>query len=468
MTALSNTNMAERPNKVEIIDVEPTRKKFKIEIPAETVAETLGVSFDTLMNEVEMPGFRKGHVPRRLVEKRFGSVAKGQAKDQLVAAAVGRAIEESKLRVLGEPTSQTLGNVELEAGKALAFEVDVEVLPLFDLPTLDGMAVRKPKFEVSEEMVGKEVEKLAVQEGTLEERPVPEGGDYITGHARMEGSNGKVYFESAGIVVQVPTADKGGKGMIVGIAIDDFAKQLGTPKAGDTVVIKTKGPQTHENEELRGLDLTITYKPARADRIIAAKVEDLAARFGMEGEPQLKDAIRERLEQRVLVDQQAVMRQQIAKQLLESVKMELPQRVTAVQAGRNLERRRLEMLYRGMDPQKIEERLAEMRSHSMGDATRELKIFFILDKAAESLDVRVSEQEVNGRIAQIAMERNMRPEQLRQQMIQQGQVSSVFSQIREHKTMDAILAKAKVEEVSIEDFNAWAKKEREESMLLGG
>jgi trigger factor len=450
------TATADRPNKVDISTVNPTRRKIRIEVPRESVDEALGTSLDTLLLEAELPGFRKGRAPKRLIEKRFGSVMKQQTKDQLVASAYQKAIDESKLRVVGEPASETLAKVEVEAGKPLIFEVEVEVVPEFELPSLEGIAIKKPTIAVTDEMVAKEVEKLCIQEGSLEEREKPEPGDYLTGSAKMTGKDkeGKdaSFFESDGIVVQIPTADKAGKGMIVGLSVDDLAKQLGLPKPGDAVTIRTKGPENHEREELRGVDLTITYTPGRCDRIIPAPAADLAARFGFDGEPGLRDAMKQRLNQRVLIDQQSVMRQQLAKFLMEKTKMDLPQRTTAQQAERTFQRRRLELMYRGVDPMKIEENIAELRRQSAASAAGELKIFFILDKAAEQLGVKVSEQEINGRIAQIAMERNMRPEQLRQQMIQSNQVGGVFTQIREHKTMDAILAKAAVSEVPADQF----------------
>ena len=97
-------------------------------------------------------------------------------------------------------------------------------------------------------------------------------------------------------------------------------------------------------------------------------------------------------------------------------------------------------------------KLYEFHAGLSEQAARELKLSFILNKAAEDLEVRVEEAEVNGRIAQMAMERGARPDQLRQQLIQSNQVGAVVQQIREHKTIDAIIAKAKVEEMSAEDF----------------
>ncbi|MFN9976874.1 MAG: trigger factor, partial [Phycisphaerae bacterium] len=231
---------------------------------------------------------------------------------------------------------ETLNNVELKAGQDLAFEIDVEVQPEFTLPSLDGIPVRKPVFEVPEAMVTDEIQKILINEGELESRDNPEAGDYLTGHGIMVGADGTEFYNIKGCVVQVPTADKGGKGMILGVMVDDFAKQFGTPKVGQTATIKTTGPENHEVEKLRGAKVTITFAVERIDRIIAGKVENLLKAFGMTDEQQLKDAVKSRLEQRVQIQQQSVMRQQLAAHLLKSTNIELPQRITAIQSARTL------------------------------------------------------------------------------------------------------------------------------------
>lgn len=445
----------ELPNIVEITDVGPCRKKIKIEIPAATVQDNLGTALDALLMRAELPGFRPGHAPKRLIEKKFGTMIRKQAKEELVGAAFNKAVQEHKLRLVGDPLAEDLATVEPVIGKPLIFEIDIEVVPDFELPATEGLDIKKPSLEVTEEMVTKEIDKICLTEGTLEERPTPEPGDYVTGHAKLADSADltKVFFESEGIVVQLPTAEGGGKGMIVGMMVDDLATQIGTVKVGEKVTVKTKGPENHENEALRGVDLLIEYVPSRADRIIPAKLDDLAARVGFPNGDGMKDAVRNRLRQRVAIDQQSAMRGQVMKHLIEKTEMPLPERLTSDQAGRNLQRHRMELMYRGFGPMQVEERLAQLRRQSSAEAMVYLKSMFIMEQASEKLGVRVTEQEVSGRINQMAHERSVKPNDLRDELVKTKQINTLVMQIREHKTLDAIIAKSKVTEIPVEEFN---------------
>ncbi|QQS09633.1 MAG: trigger factor [Phycisphaerales bacterium] len=450
---MSSSATQERPNTVKISDAGPSRKKIHIEIPAATVDEKLEDSMGTLVAAAALPGFRPGKAPRALVEKRFGQSVRGEAKNQLVAAAFSKAVEDHKLAVVGDPTSESLAKIDLQPGKALSFELEVEVMPEFEMPAFDGLEILKPAIEVTDEMVQKELTNLCINEGELESRESAEAGDYCTGHAIMKGKDGTEFYNIPGAVIQVPPKDKNGKGMILGVVVDDFTKQIGSPKPGADLTVKVKGPENHEVEGIRNNDLTITFKVDRVDRIVQAAPEKMAELFGVADEKALRDAIRERLSERATVEQQSLMRQQVAKHLVEEIKMDLPQRLTAQQAVRTLERRRMELMYRGVKPAEIEEHMAELRNASAAVAVRDLKLFFVLSKAAEDLKVRVDDAEVNHRIFMMARERGVRPEKLRQELIQTNQVGAVFQQIRDHKTMDAILTKAKTKDVSLDEFN---------------
>jgi len=438
-------------NTVKIEDVGPCRKRISIDIPAEAVNDQMETAFAAVSGEVSIPGFRKGHAPRRLVEKRYGSYVKDETKQRLISQAYQEAVSENDLKVLSQPSSEAMDAIEIEPGQPVHFEIDVEVMPEFELPELKGIKVLKPDSTLPEGLVDEEIKKIAINEGSLDEREDSDRGDYLSGHAVMTDAEGAEHYNIEGAVVQIP--EEGDEGMILGVIVPDFAKQIGTPKVGDKVTVSLKGPENHEVEDIRGKDLTIEYEVNNVYRIVPAVITDLVAKYGFNDEEQLREMVTNQLQQRAEVKQQSVMRQQISKYLADNTEFELPEGLTAQQAARNLERRRMELMYRGVDPKEIEQQMAQLRSASAESARNELKQFFILGKAAEKLEVQVEEPEINARITQMAMQQGKRPEQVVEELQKSGQAQTLLQQIREHKTIDSILNDAEIEEVSADEFN---------------
>ena len=441
--------------KVKIESVGPCRKKVSIEVPAEAVRAELSGSFDALATQVNVPGFRPGKAPRKLVERMFGKAARDEAKKKLVSDAYTKAIESNNLRVLGDPEGgDELEAVTVDPTKPISFTIEVEVAPDFETPATDGIPVRKPIYEPTDAMIDDEVQRLCVHEGDLESRESAEPGDYCTGNGVIKNKKGESVLEIDGAVIQVPAKGSDGRGAILGVMVEDFAKQVGAPKPGDTLSIKATGPENHETESIRGEPITIEFRVDRVDRIIALEPEALCERLGIPDTQRLREAVTLRLNHRILVRQQSVMRRQIADFLLEKVDIELPEKLTERQTERNLASKRMDLMYRGVNTVQIEEHVAEMRAASSEVARRELKLFFILDRIATEKKVQVTEGEVGARITQIAQERGERPEKVRDALVKAGQVGFLVQQIREHKAMDAILAKATIEEVPGDQFDA--------------
>ena len=440
---------------IRIEDIGPCRKRITIELPASAVDEQIGNSIDLVASEATLPGFRPGRVPRKLVEKKFGAAIRHEARNQLLSSAYSKAVEDNNLRVIGDPERANDSDDEIKDGKAVTFKVEVDVAPEFDLPTFANIEVMKPLYEVTSEQVDEQVDRACRNEGELEPHDVAEAGDYCIGHGKLtvKGESEPVH-DLEGAVIQIPEAKDDGKGRILGVVVDDFSKQVGSPKPGDTIKVKAKGPEHHEREAVRGADLEITSDVEQVQRIIPAKLESLVEKYGFADADQLRQSVQEQLERRMQIDQASAMRSQAAEALLDSIEFELPERLTASQAERRLARQRMEMEYRGDDPQTIENAIADARPSSQELAQRELKLFFILAKAAEDMKVQVTEDEVNGQIMQIAHQQQVRPDKLRADLIRTNRIQMVMQQIREHKTLDAVVAKAKTTEVSADDFRA--------------
>ena len=452
-------------HKVTIEPAGPSRKRLTFEIPASVIDEKLEMALATVTHEAALPGFRKGRVPKRLIEKRFGGVVRSEAKNEIINSALSRAVQDHDLKLIGQAQPVTpFDQIEMESGKPMTFILEVEVMPEFELPELAGIKVRRPDATVPDDLVEKEIQKVCINEGTLEQLDESAPGDYLSGRGVMKGTvkgEEKTFHDIHGAVIRVPEKDSDGSGMILGVIVPDFAKQLGSPKPGQTVTVTVKVPENHEIEDIRGTDLTITFTVDRVDRIIPAEIADVVAKSGLSSEEQLRQMIRSRLSQRATVQQRAVQHSQILRHLLEKTAMELPRNLSAAQAQRTLERQRMELLYRGVDPARIEENMAQIRASSAAQALSELKKTFLLNKAAEQLGITVEEGEVNAQIAHMAAERGERPDKFRNDLIQSGRVQTLIQQVREHKTLDMILAQATVEEMGVDEFNEVMRQEYE-------
>jgi len=437
---------------VSVEDAGPCRKKISIEIPAARVAEKLDDAVREAMHSASLPGFRPGKAPKRLIERRFGEHIRKETKEQLASEAYRTALEEHALKPVGDAEGgDELLEAEVSASSPLAFTIEVEVAPEFEPPSMEGVELKRPLFEVADEMVQEQIDRLATNEGSLDPKDDSGPGDYLVGRGVMtRDSDGKEIHDIDGAVVQIP--EDGGKGMVLGVMVEDFGEQIGTPKKGDTVTITTTGPEQHEVEDLRGEALTVKFTVEEINKVIPAPIDELVERLGLPDEETLRKGIRQRMEQQVQVQQQQALRQQVAKKLVDEIDFELPEKLTSRQAARNLERRRLDLMYQGEDEQAIEEQMAELRAASDKVAKSELKLFFILENHANANEIGVSEAEINGFIAQLAASRGLRPDAVRQELIQSGRVQAVARQIREHKALDDLISKATITDVSVEDF----------------
>lgn len=441
---------------VKVRDVGPARKSLTIEVPADKIAEQIGQRFDRLQDEAAVPGFRRGNAPRRLLTRRFSDAVRDEVRTQLLSEAYNQAIEQEKLQVLGEPDFKDIESIKLpdEPGQPLSFQVEVEVTPTFELPELEGVAVKRPRLEVTDKDVDEQVDRLRTQFGSLTE--VTDGkadaDDYVLADVRIRaGDNADDAAEELahhpGTYILVPSKQRDDKGHVAGIVITDLGKKLRGKAVGDELRISLTGPSGHEDPRIKDQPITLVIRLDKIERVTPAAIEDLSAQMGVESADDLRQRIRQDLQARRDREQKAAMHDQISDYLLETVAMDLPEGISGRQAARNLQRQALELAYRGASEDEIAQHIAEMRGETEERAQRQLKLSFILQQAAEKLAVEVSEGEINGRIAMLAMQQGRRPEKVRRDMLRNGQLEQLYGQVRDQKTLDLILEKAKVTDV---------------------
>ena len=430
-------------NIVTIEDAGPCKKKIIIEIPRETIDYSTNNRFEELRKDTIVPGFRKGRAPRRLVEKRFGKEVSEQIKLTLLAEASEAAIKDNEIKTLGEPDID-YENIELPEEGPMKFDFEIEVRPEFELPELEGIPVTKTKLEVTDEQIDAEIEQMLKWSGIWTPRSEgavePEDQIIADVHLKIEGLEEEEKLDNAEIFVR----PNGNVGQVPVEKLDEF---LTGAKAGDTKEFSIDVPKTYFREEYRGKKVEIKIeikdvkwlKPADLD-------ESFFQRAGVENEQEFRGKIHDKLQNQIEGQIRTEMSEQIYQYLYDNTNFDLPLDVVAQQADTVLRRQYVNLLMRGMPREQVAEHMEQLQAGSEEQAKRQLKTFFIMDKVAEKFGIEVSEEEINGYIAQMAAQRNQRPERMKEQMEHDGSLAQFKLEVRQDKCVEKLLETAKITE----------------------
>jgi trigger factor len=456
-------------NIVTIEEAGPCKKKVIIEIPEESIKEAVDEQYKELSREAILPGFRKGRAPRRLLEKRFGKETSEQVKLKLLAEASEAAVKDKELDILGDPDIE-YEKVELPASGPMKFEFQAEVRPEFELPALEGIPVTRAKLDVTDEQIDREIDQLRRWSGiwtpkdegqveredqviadvllkpelTEEEKAqqAKEADEAAKGEeedethviaAETKLDNIEVYVRPGGFVGEVP--------------VEKLDELLVGAKVGDKKTTTVEVSKTYFNEDYRGrkVEIEITVKdikylkPAEID-------ESFLKRYNAESEDELRELVQDNLQSQLESRIRNEMSEQVYKYLLEKTSFDLPLDIVGRQAGTILQRQYINLLSRGLSRQQVEEQMEQLRAGSEEQAKEQLKTFFIMDKVADKLEIEVTEEEINGHIAQVAVQRGQRPEKMKEQMERDGSLAQFRMDIRQNKCINKLLESADITE----------------------
>ncbi|MHC4570978.1 MAG: trigger factor [Planctomycetota bacterium] len=446
-TALKNT--------VKIKEAGPCKKKVSIEIPEETIKNATDEQYNNLRRDALVPGFRKGRAPRRLLEKRFGKETSEQIKLKLLAEASDTAIKDNSLDTLGEPDID-FEKIELPTDGPLKFDFEIEVRPEFDLPQLETIPVNKTKLEVTAEQIEREIKQLQRWSGIWAPRVSGEVqlDDQIIADVilKAEGVEEEEKLNNIEIYVRQ-------NGFVGAIPVQKLDKLLIGAKAGDTRQTTVEVPKTYFRQEYRGkkVDIQITIKDIKW--LKPAEInKDFFKKFGAEDESELQEKIRDTLQNRLEQQSRTEMTEQIYKYMLDNTNFDLPMDIVAEHSTMLLQRQYANLMRRGLPREQLEEQMEQLRASSEQQAKEQLKTLFIMNKVAEKLEIEVSEEEINGHIAQLAIQQGQRPERMREEMVRSGSLAQFRLQVREDKCIAKLLESAKITEVMPEKKTKKAKK----------
>jgi trigger factor len=416
-----------------------------VTLPREDVDRYSDDSFKELLPKAEIPGFRAGKAPRKLVEKQFRDRIQEQVKGKLVMDAMAQISEEHDFSAISEPNFD-FDAIQIPEEGPFKFEFTMEVRPEFDMPQWKGLSLEKPTHEYTKVDIDRNLSKLLAKYGTL--IPTDEAAqadDYITVNATFS-QDGKTLttLNEESIQIRKILSFADGK-------IEDFDKFMIGAKAGDkksTVIVISDNA---EQETLRGQTVNVDFEVLDVKRM---ELPVLNHQFldrigGFEDEDELRDEVRKELERQLDYHQRRELRKQITRQLTASANWSLPPHLLKKQFKRELDRMVMELQSAGFDNDTINSHANQLRQNSLRQTEMLLKEHFILERIAEENKFEAEPDDYDKEIRLIAQQSGESARRVRARMEKKGQLDTLRNQIVEGKVIDLITENATIKDVPL-------------------
>ena len=403
--------------------ISPTRVKLSVEVPFAELKPMLDDAYRTIGAQVQIPGFRKGKVPSRIIDQRVGRGAVVQeAVNEALPRFFAEAAEEQNVRAIGQPEVDVTA-VPLEDGQDFTFTVETDVRPEVELPDLEGIAVEVDVVEATEDDITERLTALQERFGALVgvERAV-EDGDFVSidlsatiGGEEIDAVTGVSYEVGSGNML--PGMDEALLGMSAGESKDFTAPLAGGDREGEDA------------------ECTVTVQAVKVRELPALDDEfaQLASEFDTLEE--LRADVTRQAEQSKKYEQGIQARDKVLEHLLETVDVPVPDGIVEAEVHQHLE---------GENRLDDDEHRAEVDESTR----RALRAQFLLDALAEKFEVQVEQPELIEYLIMSAQQYGMDPNQFAQAIDSQGQIGAMVSEVARRKALAAVLEEATVTDAS--------------------
>ena len=405
--------------KTDLESMSPTRVKLTVELLFDELQPSFDKAYASIAKQVSVPGFRKGKVPARVIEQRFG---RGAVLEEAINDAVPKAYEdalrEKEIVPVGRPEVDV---TEIEDGEKVTFTAEVDVRPEFELPDYKAITVEVDAAEANDADIDEHIDNLRTRFASLKDvdRACADGDVLLVDIAGSTDSGDDVDDLSGNAM----SYEMGTDGMLPGF--DDAVRGA---SAGETRTF----PFTPSNGDWAGVPLTVTATvTAVRERELPALDEEfvtMASEFDTVDE--LREDARTRVGRLKRMEQGQQAREKVNEALMASVDIPVPEGVIAAEVDAHFE--------------DGDEASDEQRAEIEQQSREALKSQFILDRIAEVEEVSVGESELSNWLMQQAPRYGMAPDALAQALVESGQVSMALSDIRRSKALALVLENATV------------------------
>ena len=429
--------------KISLKNSGPCRQTMKVEVPADQVAAERADLLNVYAKGVSLPGFRKGHAPKALVEKKFAREMDADLKDRMVPKFYREAIEQEGVKVAA---IVDVGEPELVEGKPLRFEVTVDVHPEFKLPKYHGISIKAEKTDVAEEKVNETVESIRRQHASFEE---------ISDRPAREKDMVQVTYESTidGVPLEekVPEARGMGKGSGYWITCDDESFLPGMGRAlvgasiGDKRDVAVEFPQGFIVKELAGLkaDFKVEVTGLRESRLPEFD-EEFLKQLRVQSEEELRQNIRNYLEEAAQAREKGRQQDEICDYLLKKTKLDVPETIVQQQTRTVMYDIARQRMMQGMSREQIEAQREDLSNEAKEKAEKQVKLQYIMMQIADAENLTADDREVDDEVARMAVQQHRDASEYRKELEKEGHLESVRDHLRFSKTVAFLLENAKI------------------------
>jgi trigger factor len=426
--------------KSDLETLNPTRVKLTVEVPFEELAKSLDAAYRKIGGQVTIPGFRKGKVPPRVIDQRFGrALVLEEAVNDALPDLYGRAVEENEVQVIGQPEVDV---TELADGERLVFTAEVDVRPEFELPDYDGLEVTVDDADVTDGDIEEQL-------GGLRERFAT-----LTGVDRAAGEGDFVSMDLSATIDGQPVDELTAKGLSYQVGSGSLLDGLDEAVTGLSVGGSQDFPTTLVGGDHAGEEATVTVELKSVKERELPDLDDDFAQTASEFDTldELREDVRNRIAQMKSVQQGVQARDKVLEALLAKVDIPLPENVVKAEIDSRNHNLAHQLEAAGMNREDFlaaEGQTGEDFDADVEKRTREaMTAQFVLDKVVEKEQLSVNEQELTDHIVRSASRYGVGPDQFAQQIVQAGQVPVLVSEVVRGKALALVLERAKVTDES--------------------
>ncbi|MGV9255630.1 trigger factor [Streptomyces sp. NPDC003697] len=434
----------------------PTRVRLTVEVPFEELKDSLDAAYKKINQQVTVKGFRKGKIPARVIDQRFG---RGAVLEEAVNDALPKfyteAVNDAELNVLGQPEVDI---TDLKDGETLNFTAEVDIRPAIEIPDFSGIEVEVDAVEVTDEDVEEAVEQLRERfASTTPVERAAEDGDVVTVDLEAK-VDGEVLEDGVAGDVSYTI----GSGELLD-GIDDAVKGLSAGEEA-TFTSELKGGSA------AGREAEVTVRVSQVAKRELPELDDEFAQLASEFDTleELRADSRKRLENMKQYDQATQAQERVLDKLLELVEVPVPEKLLEDEINtrkHNLEHHQLGQMGLTLDKYlEIQGKTAEeFDTETREAAVKGIKTQFVLDELVSKEQVNVNQEELTEHLMRRAASSGMSPDQFAQAVVQQNQVPLLVGEVARGKALAVVVEAATVKDTNGEVVDLSDEEELDEA-----